>query len=126
VAAVPITVVEHQTGSWAPADAANVAVRFTRPGLFASIGAALGMADIEAGDAAFDDRWRVRSEDPDGARRLLVPALTAYLATLPPELDRAGFELHQGQALVVVPGERTEHLPVLISCLAGLIERLPS
>ncbi|WP_020661702.1 hypothetical protein [Amycolatopsis benzoatilytica] len=45
------------------------------------INAAIGQGDITVGDPEFDDAYQVRSGDPDFARAVLNPVVTAYLKT---------------------------------------------
>ena len=46
----------------------------------------VGGGDIEVGDPAFDDRWRVTAEEPEAAREVLTPGVWRLFASpqLPP------------------------------------------
>lgn len=53
----------------------------------------VGSGDIQVGDPSFDDRWRVTSEDPDFARKLLVPEVwSAFMEPGVPSFKQLWFE----------------------------------
>lgn len=60
------------------------------------VAAAVGFHDVELGVQAFDDRFRVRSNEPDRLKATLRPDVIQYLLTLPPR----AWHLGHGHVLV--------------------------
>lgn len=83
----------------------------------------MGGGDFEVGDPAFDYTWRIRTEDPDGARAILRPQLRERFEEAPP-FDRLWFG---GDAIALVTTQTIAPGSVdgLLTWLLGVAGQLP-
>lgn len=66
--------------SWSPSLGAGLSV--SSAGILDRIGELVGVHDVQVGDPAFDDAFRVRARDRERARQLLRPDVRAALGGL--------------------------------------------
>ena len=105
---------------------------FTTEGVGGKIANALGMHDIEIGDAAFDKKYRIGSKDPDYMKRLLTPELKALIENLDAQTMPVfnGFKITEGAVSIersymtnmIVPENIVADIPLVVSAVRALKE----
>ena len=75
--------------------------KFSREGLMARLGKALGMQDVTTGDARFDDAIRVKCNDPDFIRQALIPRIREKFLSI--------WEQHKARGAIVLEGSRLSY-----------------
>lgn len=94
-------------------------LRVGSEGVAAKLAKALGGEDLQVGDPDFDAAFRVRSSDPQRARRALDAMVRAGLAGLPRGEVRVGPALAMADGLAVPVGD-TRHM-VQVAKLVGAL-----
>lgn len=104
----------------------------TTEGVGGTIANALGMHDIEIGDAAFDKQFRITSKDPDFMKRLLTPEMKALIAKLHALTEPVfnGFKVTEGAISVersyvtnmITPEDIVADIPHVVAAVRTLEE----
>ena len=81
-------------------------------------------ADIEIGDAAFDERWVVKCVNPAYASAVLTPALRAWLMTFDADKVTPVLEARDGDVVAVIDGEHLDRIPALLDMADTLARHL--
>ena len=99
--------------------AGDLDLRLRRENALTHVGKALGLGDIELGDAAFDTRYLVRASDVWMTRAWIDDATRAAFMATPPEYDA---HLEGGQVTVKRHGveKHAEQLVSAMRATAGL------
>jgi hypothetical protein len=88
----------------------------THEGVLSRLGHAIGIHDVEVGDRAFDDAFRLKTEDPDWLRRLLTPELRATLLRLHAQIQPNAYHwLHVRHDVVELGHYHMPGMPALLS-----------
>ncbi len=91
-----------------------------------SVGQALGMEDIQIGDALFDQRFRIASRPPEFAVRVFQgnePLRSALMQAPPVQIELQGGMLHHRQTGLETNTDRLMALFDVMSSLADAVER---
>lgn len=83
--------------SAAPSVAGSLTLSLARQGLATRVLELFGAKEVQVGDPAFDQRWFIRTNQPDFVRAALLPELRLKLAALDAaDALRGSFELKDG------------------------------
>ena len=89
-------------------------VQIDREGVFGRLARQLGKADITTGDLEFDERWKVRSDDPGFALELLNDRLRTWLRGIEDGWVSIEFELGGDHLLAHLDGCHIDRIPELV------------
>lgn len=104
----------------------GLTLQFTTQGFLSGLGVALGMQDVKVGDAAFDDRFVVKTSDPEFIRAALLPEIrSALLAHWAPRVSGASVKLDRQELVYAEMGSFADsgvvaRMKALIEPLQGL------
>lgn len=83
----------------------GLTLQLTTQGFLSGLGAALGMQDVKVGDAAFDDRFVVKTNDPEFIRAALLPEIrSALLSRWAPRVSGASVKLDRQELVYAEMG----------------------